>query len=162
MSGQAFSKDPFMLEYCLDIDIRHKKLGIKLLIIFYQHQNLFLIRLLQIKWLKNLYVLFTDEIYTFLMKILVMLHFQVTKWVFLVQILIILTLMKLTLMKIILKLLLTLDFWLDTINLQQWKIFKKRNKKRIIVCNMASNKMVRLVHTRRWRKKIEPFFTDEK
>ena len=57
--------------------------------------------------------------------------------------------MKLTLMKIILKLLLTLDFWLDTINLQQWKIFKKRNKKRIIVCNMASNKMVRLVHARR-------------
>ena len=53
MSGQAFSKDPFMLEYCLDRDIRHKKLGIKLLIIFYQHQNLFLIRLLQIKWLKK-------------------------------------------------------------------------------------------------------------
>ena len=41
--------------------------------------------------------------------------------------------------------------------LQQHKAFKKEIRK-INACSMVSNKMVGLVHVRRWGKKIEPVY----
>ena len=48
MCDKGLSKDTFALNIVL-IDIRFKKCGIKLLIIFCQHENLFLISLLHRK-----------------------------------------------------------------------------------------------------------------
>ena len=43
------------------IAVRFKKCVIKSLIIFYEHYNLLLIGLLQVKWLKNLIALYADD-----------------------------------------------------------------------------------------------------
>ena len=82
-------------------------------------------------------------IYTFLMKILVMPHFQVMKWVFSVKILIILTLMMLTFMKMILKILFMTHFWLSIIDLNNAKHLNFNG------CSKTSNTTVRLVHAKR-------------
>ena len=66
-----------------------------------------------IKKLHN--ALFTDDDILFFMKILVMSHFPVMKWVFLVKILIIITLMMLIFMKMILKILFMSEIWLGVI-----------------------------------------------
>ena len=66
-----------------------------------------------IKKLHN--ALFLDDDILFLMKILVMSHFLVMKWVFSVKILIIITLMMLIFMKMILKILFMSEIWLGVI-----------------------------------------------
>ena len=53
-----------------------------------QHQNLFLIGLLQGKCLKSFMISFANDDILFLIKILVKSHFMLMKWVFLVKILI--------------------------------------------------------------------------
>ena len=55
------------------IDIKLKKYEIKPLMIFYQRSYLFPIGLLQVRWLKNFIMLYSQMMkYSFLMKILVM------------------------------------------------------------------------------------------
>ena len=72
------------------------------------------------KMTKNLYTaLHSNDGLLFLMKILVMSHFVVMKWVFLVYILIILTLI-IILMKMILILLFLSGFWLAIVNLKKY------------------------------------------
>ena len=78
------------------------------------------------KMVKN--SLFADDDVLFLMKVLVMSHFLVMKWVFLVQVLIISTMMMLILMKMILKLFFMSNLWVGAIDLNIEKHIKNKGK----------------------------------
>ena len=52
-------------------------------------------------------------------------------------------------MKMILKLLITSDLWLEVIDLNNANHIKKRNRQRSNACSMTSYKIVGLVHIKR-------------
>ena len=69
------------------------------------------------------------------MQILIMSHFLVMRWVFILQILIILNLMMIVLINIILKLVFMLGLWLGVINIYNAKRDKQKIlKKEISTC----------------------------
>ena len=142
MWGKVFSEDSFIL-----------------------NKYFFAVGLLQVKWLKNFIILYSQIMFNFFFdEDSGKSHFQVMKWVFLVWILTIEALMISILIKMILKLLLMLDFLLgikDTKILKTWSIYKG-NKRRINACSIAFNKMVRFVYARRWEKINRTIFFDEK
>ena len=84
MGDKAVSKDSFMLKYYHD---RHKteKISDKAVVVFLQGSKFLLDWVVTSKMIQNFTMLYSQKmIYSFLIKILVMLYFLMMKWVFLV------------------------------------------------------------------------------
>ena len=120
MCDKIISKNPFMLKYYPDKYIT-QKISDKAVDDFLQGLNFVLDCFVTSKMVKSfLFLCMQMEIYSILMKILVMLYSIVMKQVFLIYFLI----MIVILMKMILVLSFMSDFWLGILKLKNAKDFK--------------------------------------
>ena len=162
MCNKVISEDPFMRKHCLD-RYKTQEMCDKAVDDFLPALKFFPGWFVTKKMVKKLDDdLFCNDDIIFVNKGFNNVTFLVMKWIFLVQILIILTLM----IKILIRMddpetIIHIGLMVWRNRFKQRKACKKEYKQRINAFSMTPNNTVGLVHARRQKKEIEPFMIDK-